>query len=99
MSKYAPVRLHHKGFRVDHTNGGEFVPLLASNGGWLADIRSGGDFHKEVVVAVNCHDDLLAACKDVLIYLDHNEGSAPNGMRLITAKSVLADAIAKAQGT
>lgn len=69
MSKHTPVRLHGKGWRQDHTNGGEFVPLLGSQGEWLADIRSNGDFHKFVVTALNAHDDLLAACKESLVIL------------------------------
>jgi hypothetical protein len=42
--------------------------------------------------------DLLAACEAVRVYLDHGEGDAPNGLRLISAKETLTAAIAKARG-
>ena len=35
-----PWILHGKGYRQDHTNGGEFVPILANDGRtWIADAR------------------------------------------------------------
>ena len=42
--------------------------------------------------------DLLEAAKEVLVYLHHPEGQAPNGFRLITAMETLTKAVAKAEG-
>jgi hypothetical protein len=36
---------------------------------------------------------LAAACEGVLVYLEHGEGSAPNGWRLITAMGAIRTAL------
>lgn len=49
----------------------------------------------ELLQAKKANANLLAACEKVLEYITHPEGSAPNGLRLITACDLLRKVIAK----
>jgi hypothetical protein len=55
----------------------------------------GGPIEEQYVPA-DVADRLLAACVDVLAYLEHGEGKAPNGFRLATATDALRTVIAGA---
>ena len=84
--------LHGKGFRADHTNGGEFVPIVDSNGHWIADVRAavGEDSYKSWAWMTAAAPELLEACEAALDDISP-ECTAATGM--------LRAAIAKAKGT
>jgi len=90
---------------LNGTSSGRLRVLRSEIGGYICidvgtfDLPEEHDAIREAndMACNEAYDELLAACKGVLEYLEHGEGRAPNGLRLISAMDLLKAAIIKAE--
>jgi hypothetical protein len=87
-----PWKIDGRGYRPDTKNGGEFVPIHAERGGWIADVRE-PDANARLIAAT---PDLLAALKLALRWIDPDASPVPLSNREVCNR--IRAAIAKAEG-
>lgn len=96
--RYEVVELGGAPVGVGRVNGDvhEMLCNAVLQSGFSKDVRRAKEHCQQIATALNAHDALVEACKGTLTYLEHPEGRAPNGWRLITAMEALRAALALA---